>query len=685
MIKKILFICIMFFTLSLLGGCSSNPDKDLEGISFNDIEVEYNGSQHQVLLSGELPKGYSVEYSQNNGVEAGDYYAVANVKNSFGKVVKTYRAVLTVSNPVNTEFEEYLDSFFVKYLEDDQLSVNIFCENPEDFGLSHYDAEWYSYTRSTDEELAEGKAELQELLTELECYKDARLSTNQKIAYNQIKTFLNENIALYEVDDIEYMRVVYVDQFGGYVADFSTYLEAYSLRSEQEIKDVVSYINSTAVAFPSYLDFVADKAEAGYALSNFTIKNMRSYLKDIIDQGEEYYLADTLCDRVDAVSFINDSDKEKYKEEIKNAMTNSYFPAVQELYDGLASYLNKLSSSKEGYWSKYANGKELYINELQGLLGIENINMDEYIKELEKALKEANRTASSKVNTIANTYGISTYDELYDILEKNIIYDGTPEEMIVYLKEFAKTIVPDLKSEPNIVVKEMDLASAKVSNAVAYYMKSALDNTGSENITLNPEKVGNKNDVLGTMAHEGYPGHLYAYVYSKESGIHNVSKIMTSTAHAEGWATYVELKLYDYAIEKATDPGMVEIIEYYKANHLAGFLLETIIDARIHYSGWNTMDISNYLSKLGYDASAAFEIYNLLIEIPTQYAAYGYGKYFFVKLHDEAKELLGEHYNEVEFNAMLLSRGWTSLGELQNTYNEYMKAKCHKYGINFTA
>ena len=29
------------------------------------------------------------------------------------------------------EFKEFLDMFFVEYLEGDQLSVNIFCENPK--------------------------------------------------------------------------------------------------------------------------------------------------------------------------------------------------------------------------------------------------------------------------------------------------------------------------------------------------------------------------------------------------------------------------------------------------------------------------------------------------------------------------------------------------------------------------
>ena len=282
-------------------------------------------------------------------------------------------------------------------------------------------------------------------------------------------------------------------------------------------------------------------------------------------------------------------------------------------------------------------------------------------------------------------YNITSQTALDALFEKYVIYNGTPEQMMEYLKEFAPSIVPMLKTDPDISIKEMDLASAKVSNAVAYYMKSPLDNTGTEDITLNPEKLGGLNDVLSTLAHEGYPGHLYAYVKSKEIGQHHLSTIMTSTAHAEGWATYVELKLYEYVMANTNDLGLINVVSYLYANQLMGFLLETRIDVGIHYEGWTVADCSKYLYLLGYNKDAAPEIYNLIIEMPSQYAAYGYGKVFFVKIHNEAKEILGIHYDEVEFNEMIHSRGWTNLGELENTYNEYMLAKCHKLGIEYNA
>ena len=188
--------------------------------------------------------------------------------------------------------------------------------------------------------------------------------------------------------------------------------------------------------------------------------------------------------------------------------------------------------------------------------------------------KNSVRKVISTQQTIVQLFNVSTYAELEAAIAQYPIFKGeagelpTPEQQVEFLKEFAKTIVPDLQSNPNIVVKEMDIASAKVSNAVAYYMKSALDNTGSEYITLNPvkTKVSSQNDVLGTLAHEGYPGHLYAYIYSKELELSNLATVMTNTGHAEGWATYVEFQLYEYAKTKNSDPNYEYAMNYLIGN-----------------------------------------------------------------------------------------------------------------------
>ena len=126
-------------------------------------------------------------------------------------------------------------------------------------------------------------------------------------------------------------------------------------------------------------------------------------------------------------------------------------------------------------------------------------------------------------------------------------------------------------------------------------------------------------------------------------------------------------------------------MDYYIANESLGHLLETRLDIGIMYEGWTVSQVATFLDKNGYNGDAAQEIYDLIIEMPAVYPAYGYGKMFFVKLHNEAKNVLGNYYDEVEFNDMLLSKGWTDLEELKNTYIDYMTVKCHEVGVEFAS
>ena len=655
-------------------------------ISYDDTYISYDGEAHDLTLNGTLPAGYTVSYDNNSATEVGNYYATATIKDSTGKVVEEHRATLTIDNPHNEEFEAYLDDFLVEYFEGDLLSVNIFFENPGDYGLEHYDATWYTYTRSEDNDSAEVVQQFKDYIDELHTFDYNKLNQRQKLAYNNIDNFLNEYYEYYQIEDADFKKIVYVDQFGGYVADFGTYMEAYTLRSEKEVNDIIDFINSTKTAFPSYVLFVEDKAAKGYALSDYTLDEMITYLNDVLKEHEPenekyYYLQNVLCSKIDDLDFLNDDQKANYKNSIAEAFAESFIPGVKALKEGLAKCKGKLAKEDEGYWAAYEDGKDLYLLDLQSLLGLQDFNVDSYIMEVDKALNSSVKEATAAQNTLVNKYKIQSYTQLEKLISQVAIFEGTPEEMLEFLYEFAKTIVPELSYKPNITVKEMDEASAKVSNAVAYYMKSAVDNFENEYITLNPVKLGDSTDVLGTLAHEGYPGHLYAYCNSKKLDLHELSVIMTSTAHGEGWATYVELQLYEYALRNAKTQKEKDVYNYLIANHKSGFMLETRIDLGIHVQGWKTEEIANLLDSLGYSSSYAQDLFNQLIEMPTTYNAYGYGKYYFMKLHDEARSILGKYYNEVEFNQMLLSKGWTNLGELKNTYDEYMKKACHRYGI----
>jgi uncharacterized protein (DUF885 family) len=409
---------------------------------------------------------------------------------------------------------------------------------------------------------------------------------------------------------------------------------------------------------------------------------MKDYLNNVLEDRDNYYLKDVLAARINAVNFIGKDKKDEYISKINKAIDENYINGVERLNNALDEYFGKATSNNSSYLASYEKGKELYLLKLSNLLGIENLNIEEYIAEIDEMLTYSVNKIISTQNSMIKKYKITSYAQLENLLQGQIIFEGTPEEMMGYLKEFAKTIVPELKEEPEITIKNMDDASAEASNAVAYYIKSALDNTDPEEITLNQLKLGDANNTLSTLGHEGYPGHLYAYCYSKEIDIHNIAKIMTSTAHGEGLATYTQLKLYEYDKKSSKDSKFKDVMNYLYYNDLSSFLLETRIDVGIHYEGWSVSKVAKFLGDLGYNSDAAQEIYDLIIEMPSQYAAYGYGKLVIYNLHEDAKNILGDHYNEIEFNSMILSKGWSSMDALRNTYNDYMAQEINRYNIS---
>jgi uncharacterized protein (DUF885 family) len=411
---------------------------------------------------------------------------------------------------------------------------------------------------------------------------------------------------------------------------------------------------------------------------------MTDYIDDLLDE-EEYYLIEILRQKFDGLEFLTDAQKASYKTQMETACKTKLIPAVKKLRDDIQAYKGSISKKQEGYWATYENGLELYNLKLGDLLGYTDLDLDAYLEVLDAAYLECYNIYNS-YNSLAGR----TFSDVEQFLEKNPIFEGTPDEMVEFLREFATTIVPPLENDPEVIVKEMDEATAKVSTAVAYYRKSALDNTGAEYITLNQLQLDGSTayDVLGTIAHEGYPGHLYAYCYSKELGLHPFSVVNTSTAHAEGWATYVEFQVYEYGKTIHSDIENYEIaMDYLIGTHLSNFMLEARIDLGIFYEGWEAEDINACLQRVmpGYSFNDVDSLYNQFLEMPTTYHAYGYGKYVFYSYHQEAKEYLGDAYDEVEFNAMLLSKGWTNLAILEETYIEYMKAKCHEIGVEFEA
>ena len=637
---------------------------------------------------------YDVTYTNNTQTTQGNYQVTALVKEKgTDKVVDEFRAILTVDYPDNAEFQAYADEMFVYFMEGDQGTINLFFVDPSAYGFDHYDADWYTYDKYTAEEFASDLEEIQRLRSEFDGFKDAKISFKQKLDYR----IINEQITFYEElitsTNITLMRLTYVDQYGGYAADFPTILEAYTFRNVQDIDDALSYINSSYDAYMSYYEYILDREEAGYALAGFTLNGMADYLEGVAkaaDGDEDYYLIGIYNDKLDKAKVelnLSDEALANYKTQFETAFNTKFIPAHADLAKKIRDYMTEKGLSKDNstsylYGYKDDGGVTLYEKMLKNRLGLTETSTEEAIKFVDDEFAKFYALWKS-----ANTL-ISTNAEAARIDDGKVkAIDSTdPLDIVAFCKEFAKTIVPELENEPEISVTLMDKTVTANTTTLAYYMKSPLDAFDKEFIHINGDALGkNHFETLTTLAHEGYPGHLYAYCFAKESDkISPMATIMTCTGHGEGWAKYVETCVAKYVAQVKDDFNWQIAGEYENYYSLMAYLLEARIDLGVNYEGWEVKDVSAFLGKYGLNTSIAKDVFDTVNEAPTQIIAYGYGMAVFFDWHELGQEVLGDYYNEINFNVAMLEHGWCSLDTLDLYMEEYMSNETFLHNLEYT-
>lgn len=664
--------------------------------NFESQTVVADGNSHSILLAEQGQpldlNMFTVTYTNNeNNVERGKYYITATLtEKATGLLYDEYRAILTIDVTDNTEFDAYVTEMFEYFFADNQLTINILIGDYAQFGLEHKEAKWYAFEPYSQEDYEHDVNEVKELRKEFNEFDKNTLSNRQLNDYELI----NENIKQYEAlfADKAYidMRLTYVDQYGGYCADLPSELEGFHLNSKEDLDDMIDLLNSIYDAFMSYYDSIEYRESLGYPLSEFTLTNFIKYLDGVVEAFESadgYYLANA----INKSFALNDNmgltleERRAYATQITELMNTKVYAAHKDLRDKTQAYLDAAKAEggyladpnfDDRYLGQYEKGKELYTILLHNKLGMYDITPEEYIKQVNAWFKKyKNQWSSLSSGLTAKAKQIS--NGAVKIVENNDF-----QSLLAYLKEFAKTIVPDLDTDPKIDVIWMDPTTTENTTTAAYYMKSPLSSTDAEYIHMNQKSLGDDYlDTLSTLSHEGYPGHLYAYVRVKENAnLSPFSTVSTNTTHGEGWATYVEIELANYIAESKKGQSdyadWKAAMDYSVAYDLMSYLLYTIVDYAVNYEGANGAEgVEEAISKAGLSMGSDDAYSNLFYSLNEQvavYPAYGFGRAMMYQLHLDAQAELGEYYDVVDFNGMILEHGWCSMDRLLKYYDEYI-------------
>ena len=183
-------------------------------------------------------------------------------------------------------------------------------------------------------------------------------------------------------------------------------------------------------------------------------------------------------------------------------------------------------------------------------------------------------------------------------------------------------------------------------------MIPAIDNAEENVIYINQSQMHDDLTLFTTLAHEGYPGHLYQTVYYESTDPAPLRSIMDFGGYVEGWATYAEMGSYYLT------PLPKEQATLLQKNSSIILGLYALADMGIHYDGWSRMDTVAFFSNYGItDAETVERIYDLIIGSPGNYLKYYIGYIEFLELKKDWAEEKGENFSQKEFHEAVLGVG----------------------------
>ncbi len=185
----------------------------------------------------------------------------------------------------------------------------------------------------------------------------------------------------------------------------------------------------------------------------------------------------------------------------------------------------------------------------------------------------------------------------------------------------------------------------------AFYLSPTIDDYTNNVIYINPASNYSDLELFTTLAHEGYPGHLFQSVYFSAQEPDLLRNLLDVGGYTEGWATYVEM--YAYSLWE-DDPALAALSQRNRSFTLG---LASLLDIGIHYRGYSLDQVRAFLEQLGFGGDTAETLYRTILEAPANYLQYYVGCLNFCSLRDELKQAQGERFSLKEFHRLVLETG----------------------------
>ena len=526
------------------------------------------------------------------------------------------------------QFRTFTRSLFQTEVSANTISLHYTLRSPSDYGIADIPATYGSL--SSDPVAA--KASVRNVLSSLQEFDPGTLSSENALTFKILDTYLKN--ASTGTDYLLYQEPL--GPVSGIHTQLPVLLSEYSFYDTQDVETYLALLKETPAYFDSVIRFEQKKAASGLFMPDYQADSVLDTCQSFIDMGKENYLISTFSERIASLDLLPENKKDSFRKENIKLVTEEIYPAYQNLITAIKSLKGK-GTNEQGL-SHFPYGKKYYEYLVRQTTGCnESISclrlmtraqILEDLNAMQKVLFPAD-AALTQASVLEQTPPDSMLDDL-----RSKITDTFPE-------------IPDVDFQVKYVPESMqDYLSP------AFYMIPAIDNLTENVIYINNGQTASGLNLYTTLAHEGYPGHLYQTVYFSASEPDPIRSILDFGGYVEGWATYAEMMSYYLAPLSKTEASLLQ------KNSSVILGLYALADMGIHYDGWSVTDTVRFFSDYGInDANAVQSVYKLIIGSPANYLKYYIGYLKFYELKKEMADALGNQFSQKEFHRAVLDVG----------------------------
>ena len=526
------------------------------------------------------------------------------------------------------QFRTFTRSLFQTEVSANTISLHYTLRSPSDYGIADIPATYGSL--SSDPVAA--KASVRNVLSSLQEFDPDTLSSENALTFKILDTYLKN--ASTGTDYLLYQEPL--GPVSGIHTQLPVLLSEYSFYDTQDVETYLALLKETPSYFDSVIRFEQKKAASGLFMPDYQADSVLDTCQSFIDMGKENYLVSTFNERIASLDLLPENKKDSFQKENMKLVTEEIYPAYQNLITAIKSLKGK-GMNEQGL-SHFPYGKKYYeylvrqttgCNEsISRLRLMTRAQILEDLSAMQKVLFPAD-AALTQASVLEQTSPDSMLDDL-----RSKITDTFPE-------------IPDVDFQVKYVPESMqDYLSP------AFYMIPAIDNLTENVIYINNGQTASGLNLYTTLAHEGYPGHLYQTVYFSASEPDPIRSILDFGGYVEGWATYAEMMSYYLAPLPKTEASLLQ------KNSSVILGLYALADMGIHYDGWSVTDTVRFFSDYGInDANAVQSVYELIIGSPANYLKYYIGYLKFYELKKEMADALGNQFSQKEFHRAVLDVG----------------------------